>query len=102
MFFFRIYATKFLGVLLRAKAHNVAHWGLDLITAQLFDQESRIVPIVALCILDEASDDKLNLEAMVCSLQNKDLSHLGKMNAFFSNSDFLIFFHHIVPIFHLD
>ena len=62
MCFFRIYATKFLGVLLRAKAHNVAHWGLDLITAQLFDQESRIVPIVALGILDEASDDKLNLE----------------------------------------
>ena len=76
--FFRIYATKFLGVLLRAKAHNVAHWGLDLITAQLFDPESKIVPIVALSVLDEASDDKLNLEAMVCSLQNKDLDHLGK------------------------
>ena len=78
LFFCRIYATKFLGVLLRAKAHNVAHWGLDLITAQLFDPESKIVPIVALSVLDEASDDKLNLEAMVCSLQNKDLDHLGK------------------------
>ena len=64
--------------MLRAKAHNVAHWGLDLITAQLFDPESKIVPIVALSVLDEASDDKLNLEAMVCSLQNKDLDHLGK------------------------
>jgi hypothetical protein len=51
---------------------------LDLITAQLFDPESKIVPIVALSVLDEASDDKLNLEAMVCSLQNKDLDHLGK------------------------
>ena len=51
---------------------------MDLITAQLFDPESKIVPIVALSVLDEASDDKLNLEAMVCSLQNKDLDHLGK------------------------
>lgn len=73
----RIYATKFLGVLLRAKTHNVAHWGLDLLTGQLFDSQSKIVPILALNILDEAADDKMNLEAMVCALQNKDLSHLG-------------------------
>ena len=75
--FCRIYATKFLGVLLRSKANNVAHWGLELITGQLFDQNSKIVPIVALNILDEAADDKMNLEAMVCALQNKDLGHLG-------------------------
>ena len=73
----RIYATKFLGVLLRSKSNNIAHWGLDLITGQIFDEESKIVPIVALNILDEAADDKMNLEAMVCTLQNKDLSHLG-------------------------
>ena len=73
----RIYATKFLGVLIRSKAHNVAHWGIDLLIGQLFDQNSKIVPIVALNLLDEAADDKMNLEAMVCALQNKDLSHLG-------------------------
>ena len=62
---------------MRAKAHNVAHWGLELISAQLFDSSSKIVPIVALTILDEAADEGLNLEAIVCALQNRDLSHLG-------------------------
>lgn len=73
----KIYATKFLGMLIRSKAHNIAHWGIDMLTGQLFDQESQVVPGIALNMLDEAADDKMNLEAMVCALQNKDLSHLG-------------------------
>jgi hypothetical protein len=36
-----------------------------------------MVSSLALNLLDEAADDKMNLEAMVCVLQNRDLDHLG-------------------------
>ena len=49
------------------------------LTAQVCDTTSKIVPLIALNLLDEAADDKMNLEAMVCSsLHSKDLKHLGK------------------------
>ena len=73
----RIYATRFLGVLIRSKTPNVAQWGIELLTDQLFDCGSKIVPTIALNLLDEAADDKMNLEAMVCALQNKNVDHLG-------------------------
>ena len=73
----RIYATKFLGILIRSKTPNVAQWGIELLTDQLFDVDSKIVPSIALNLLDEAADDKMNLEAMVCALQNKNMDHLG-------------------------
>ena len=48
------------------------------LTAQVCDTTSKIVPLIALNLLDEAADDKMNLEAMVCSsLHSKDLKHLG-------------------------
>ena len=87
----RIYSTRFLGescphslwcfqpkaqfltgVLIRSRAPNVAQWGIELLAGQLFDS-SDIVPWIALDLLDEACDDKMNLEAAVCALQNRNL-----------------------------
>ena len=49
-----------------------------MLAGQLFDS-SDIVPWIALELLDEACDDKMNLEAAVCALQNRklDLANLG-------------------------
>ena len=97
----RIYATKFIGVLIRCKVPNVAQWGIEFLVSyitsyfmltnihgykfqvtQLFDKSSKVIPRTALDILLEACDDKMNLEAFVASLSSrKDMStafsHLG-------------------------
>ena len=81
----RLYATRFLGVLIRSRTTNVAHWGIDLLVAQLFD-ESPMIAWAALDILDDACDDKMNLEAVVCVLKSKPLSclqHLGHKGVLF-------------------
>ena len=61
-------------------------------TGQLCDTSSKIVPLIALNLLDEAADDKMNLEAMVCSgLFSKNFDHLGIRG----NKKFLINFPHL-------
>ena len=44
----RMYATRFLGVLIRSKSPNITQWGIDLLTAQLCDTTSKTVPFIAL------------------------------------------------------
>ena len=75
----RLYATRFLGVLIRSRTSNVAQWGISLLVSQLFDA-SQTVAWVALHILEDACDDKMNLEAVVCAIKTRhltDLNHLG-------------------------
>ena len=75
----RLYATRFLGVLIRSRTSNVAQWGIQLLVSQLFDM-SKTVAWVALHILEDACDDKMNLEAVVCAIKTRklaDLNHLG-------------------------
>ena len=75
----RLYASRFLGVLIRSRTSNVAQWGIQLLVSQLFDT-SKTVAWVALHILEDACDDKMNLEAVVCAIKTRqlsDLNHLG-------------------------
>ena len=75
----RLYATRFLGVLIRSRTSNVAQWGINLLVCQLFDP-SKTIAWVALEILEDACDDKMNLEAVVCAIKSRplsDLNHLG-------------------------
>ena len=74
----RLYATKFLGVLLRSKTPNFAQWGIDLLVNQLYDK-SKVIPWIALDILHEACDDKMNLEAVICAFSSREpiIDHLG-------------------------
>lgn len=60
----RLYATKFLRVLLRLELLDFRKWVLELLVTQLCDP-SRAVMLAAASILDEACDVKENLEALV-------------------------------------
>uniref|UniRef100_A0A0K2V7N4 Rapamycininsensitive companion of mTORlike [Saccoglossus kowalevskii] n=1 Tax=Lepeophtheirus salmonis TaxID=72036 RepID=A0A0K2V7N4_LEPSM len=66
----RLYATRFLGILIRSKSANVAQWGISLLVQQLYDP-SPIIYSTALELLDEACDDKMNLEAVICSFASQ-------------------------------
>lgn len=74
----RIYSTRFLAVLIRSRTPSVAQWGIDFLVNQLFD-ESKIIPWLALEFLLEACSDKMNLEALICTLSHRinTLDHLG-------------------------
>ena len=74
----RLYATRFLGVLIRSRTANVAQWGLELLVSQLFDN-SKTVAWVALDLLEDACDDKMNLEAVVCTIKTRPLSELDHL-----------------------
>ena len=54
----RLYSTKFMRVLLRAKVRLFSSWGIEMLVGQLYDQ-SRSVALTALSILDEACEDKV-------------------------------------------
>lgn len=60
----RLYATKFLRVLLRLELLDFRKWVLELLVTQLCDP-SRAVMLAAAAVLDEACDVKENLEALV-------------------------------------
>ena len=55
----RLYSTKFMRVLLRAKVRSFSTWGIELLVGQLYDQ-SRSVALTALSILDEACEDHVS------------------------------------------
>ncbi|XP_059471780.1 rapamycin-insensitive companion of mTOR [Neocloeon triangulifer] len=60
----RIYATKFLLVLVRAHVKDFEEWGMELLVMQLYDINIQ-VSLAASEILDEACDYKPYLEALV-------------------------------------
>ncbi|XP_050401999.1 rapamycin-insensitive companion of mTOR [Patella vulgata] len=60
----RLYATKFLRVLLRTGINGFEVWGLQLLVTQLYDT-SQAVAMSALNILDEACDIQVNLQSLV-------------------------------------
>ena len=68
----RLYSTKFLRVLLRAKVRSFTTWGIELLVGQLYDQ-SRSVAMTALSILDEACEDHVSISSalQIASLQTK-------------------------------
>ena len=91
----RLYATRFLGLLMRSRAPNVTQWVMRLLVSQVADSlllcsseesqndsqvhlrfqlsdKSRVIPWVALDLLSEACDDKMNLEAVICALKAED------------------------------
>lgn len=71
---FRLYATQFLLVLMRAKIKNFEDWGLEMLVDQTKDTERSIV-LTALEILEEATYERDYLEQIV-SLWPK-LDNLG-------------------------
>eukprot|EP00111_Clytia_hemisphaerica_P003838 TCONS_00011021-protein len=60
----RLYATKFLRVLLRVKCPYFRIWGIEFLTNQLYDQEIEIVE-TAIEILEEACEDDANLQWLI-------------------------------------
>ncbi|KAL1438612.1 hypothetical protein MTO96_047969 [Rhipicephalus appendiculatus] len=60
----RLYATKFLRVLLRLELLDFRKWVMELLVIQLCDP-NRAVMLTAASILDEACDVKENLEALI-------------------------------------
>ncbi|XP_069163639.1 rapamycin-insensitive companion of mTOR-like isoform X1 [Procambarus clarkii] len=70
----RVYATQFLRALVRVGAADFARWGVELLVAQLYD-ESRVVSLAALDVLEEACDNEDYLEAILCAPPS--VLHLG-------------------------
>ncbi len=79
----RLYATRFIGILLRSHTPNIAQWGIGHLVEQL-SSSSKIIPWVALDLLAEACDDKMNLEAVICAMKdaNTRLDRLGLKGVF--------------------
>ncbi|KAL4236760.1 hypothetical protein ACF0H5_005145 [Mactra antiquata] len=71
----RLYSTKLMRVLLRAKIEGFTQWGIEYLVNQLYDQ-SKCVAMSALTILDEACEIKENLEAIV--KMKPSFLHLGE------------------------
>ncbi|ESO86448.1 hypothetical protein LOTGIDRAFT_129240 [Lottia gigantea] len=71
----RLYATKFLRVLLRTGVNGFDVWGLQYLVTQMYDP-SQVVAMSALHILDEACDIPANLTALI-NLRPSFL-HLGQ------------------------
>ena len=69
-----MYCTQHLRTLLRAKAEHFERWGIDFLVNQLYD-ESKLVAVVALDILDEACDSPECLQAILRSPPT--IPHLG-------------------------
>lgn len=60
----RLYATKYLLVLLRIgvkKSRNFQHWVIEMLINQLYD-ENQTIAMIALNLLNEASDYKVSRE----------------------------------------
>eukprot|EP00795_Rhopilema_esculentum_P004460 gene4460-20703_t len=60
----RLYATRFMRVLLRAKTQYFSNWGMELLTNQLYDQASEVVA-EAIDVLQEACEDEANLQRLI-------------------------------------
>ncbi|KAL3868472.1 hypothetical protein ACJMK2_041273 [Sinanodonta woodiana] len=60
----RLYTTKLMRVLMRAKSLSFQTWGIELLVTQLYDQ-SRAVAMTALTVLDEACEVADNLYSLV-------------------------------------
>jgi hypothetical protein len=66
----RLYATKFLLVLIRAHTPDFANWGMELLVMQLYDPSIQ-VSLVASDILDEACDHQVRF-SMRAKFAQKD------------------------------
>ena len=71
----RLYATKFLRVLLRIKSPYFSNWGIEFLTNQLYDCESDVVE-TTINILEEACEDEANLQRLI--EVKPSLLHLGE------------------------
>ncbi|XP_052775865.1 rapamycin-insensitive companion of mTOR-like isoform X2 [Mya arenaria] len=71
----RMYATKLMRVLLRAKVQGFSLWGIESLVNQLYDQ-SLGVAMTSLSILEEACELKENLDAVIKLKPN--FLHLGE------------------------
>lgn len=71
----RLYATKFLRVLLRTRIPMFRSWGMEVLVTQLYDQ-SRAVAMAALNVVDEACEAQTNLEALI--KHRPSVLHLGE------------------------
>ncbi|XP_074640196.1 rapamycin-insensitive companion of mTOR-like isoform X2 [Tubulanus polymorphus] len=60
----RLYAAKFMRVLLRADVPFISSWGMELLVTQLYD-ESSVVALEALSVIEEACEDEVNLHMVV-------------------------------------
>ena len=69
----RLYSTKFMRVLLRAKVRSFSSWGIELLVGQLYDQ-SRSVALTALSILDEACEDHVST-AFILRMIRRQILH---------------------------
>ena len=54
----RLYATKFLRVLLRIKSQFFNNWGIEFLTNQLYDCDAEVVE-AAISVLEEACEDEV-------------------------------------------
>ncbi|KAK8396470.1 hypothetical protein O3P69_005488 [Scylla paramamosain] len=70
----RLYGTQLLRAFARVGAEEFAQWGMELLVGQLYD-ESRVVSLAALEVLDEACDNEEYLEAVLCAPPS--VTHLG-------------------------
>jgi len=62
----RLYSTRWLGVLARARAPSFAMYGVEMLVEQLKDKSMQVA-CTALNILDEVCDDKMFLESLVAA-----------------------------------
>ncbi|KAK3090902.1 hypothetical protein FSP39_015586 [Pinctada imbricata] len=60
----RLYCTKFMRVLLRAKVAGFSSWGVELLVNQLYDQSIQVAQ-AALAVLDEACDVEACLHSLI-------------------------------------
>ena len=56
----RLYGTELLRIFARAKLPDFSKWGIQLLVEQL-SNDSKLVAISALSVLDEALDDEVNI-----------------------------------------
>lgn len=71
----RLYATKFMRVLLRIKSPYFSNWGIEFLTNQLYDCENDVVE-TTIKILEEACEDEANLQRLI--EVKPSLLHLGE------------------------
>ncbi len=64
----RMYAAKFLGLLVRTRTPYIAQWGIDLLISLYLDGTSSAVAWQAFDILDEACDEQINLGVLLSTL----------------------------------
>lgn len=57
----RLYGTQLLRAFIRVGAEDFSRWGVELLVGQLHD-ESRLVSLAALDVLDEACDNEVSFD----------------------------------------